>query len=109
MSDGRLAWRPSDPWKVYRLTRRGRRWLHRTWRRRGGCGFSHVAEAELCRVLGPRATWPAELTLGEIADVSPLAEREVARYGWQYPGLFGRGFAEPDPRYDRRVRWRMGG
>ena len=81
----------------YKLTAKARALRWREWRRRGGCGLSDYARFFVDRVYGPENRCPPGLTLGEIAEVSPPAERELARYGWENPSVAGEGFATPQP------------
>ena len=72
---------------TYRLTDTARPMEWNEWREEGGCGLSGLATQEVVERLGPVGQWyDARMTLGEIADVSVLADREIARYALEHRG-----------------------
>jgi len=65
---------------IYRLTEAGRAVTWREWRRLGGCGLTAWGTAHVCDAHGPETRWPADLTLGQIADADPAQGRGLARF-----------------------------
>ena len=79
---------------TYRLTETGRAMTWLEWKKKGGCGLSDWAVHYISKQLCPPARWPKTLTLGDLADASALADREIARYGHERTRL--KDFAKPE-------------
>lgn len=66
---------------VYYLSRTGRNVEWKEWKYHSGCSLSQMAENEASKVLGPSNRWSRNgVTLGDIANASMLADRELAGY-----------------------------
>ena len=67
---------------TYRLTKSGRNITWAEWKKHGGCGLSSMAISVVkTGTVGPESVWKKRgVLLGDIADASVLADRELARY-----------------------------
>lgn len=69
--------------RLYNLSETGRSMTWSEWKEAGGCGLSGIARVMVARKCGPEARW-GDLTLGELADASELAGREMGRFAKNY-------------------------
>jgi hypothetical protein len=68
---------------VYNLNETGKQITWKSWLKDfKGCGLSAIATLETSeKIKAPRSVWIASnVTLGQIAEASKLAEREIAGY-----------------------------
>lgn len=77
---------------TFQLTKEGRAMPWGVWSKKGGCGLSGMAAGEVGSKLLDRGKKfdLSGMTLGDIADLSVLAEREMARFAathWPPLGL----------------------
>lgn len=75
---------------VYRLTPQAKTMTWKEWKKIGGCGLSGCATHYCKVILGPMAKIEKDNPpIGDIARVSVLADREMARFGKENLGLEG--------------------
>ena len=76
---------------IYNLSKSGKTITWTEWKKHDGCGISNVEIGDISAALGPEDGWKRKgVTLGDIADVSKVAERNLARYAkerWQRDDL----------------------
>jgi hypothetical protein len=67
---------------IYRLTEKGKAVKWKKWTRDGGCGISGFASGEVANAMNAKGEKfdMSNLTLGEIAGYSYLAEKELAHF-----------------------------
>ena len=67
---------------IYKLTEKGRSVKWKKWTSDGGCGISGFASGEVASGMNEKGEKfnMSDLKLGEIADYSYLAEKEIAHF-----------------------------
>ena len=65
---------------VYTLSEAGKALTWAQWKQMGGCGLSNSEEPTVASKCGPVAAWGDRVSLGQIARLSAVAARELARF-----------------------------
>ena len=66
---------------IYNLSESGKVVTWTEWKKHGGCGISNSEIGNVSAALGPENGWKRKgVTLGDIADVSKVSERNLSRY-----------------------------